>query len=1475
MDDGFYLVRRARKITLGGAKTLFCYPYQFAEATDAWGQVDHNSEFRVNYPFPERDFLYVLASPYHWMRTIDPDFDEELYLSYNEDYRDYFWGSLPYYYFVQPNQMAYLRGYGGVRWTFSDPGVSSGDITAVTLRAYCQGSGIAIFAEHEPTNAFVQANRMHSTGHGFKWIEQAYTINPLEDFDYVDIAANSSSNCYLLDNSHHLHHWDGSARTLLEEATAISRISIATDGTLGAVRSSDGAILVWSGSAWTVLDASNAYTDVAVQSSTSIYAIRSYHLWHWDGSTWTETSSTYHLTKISVASDGTVFATTTTDSTMYRYYSSAWEFVYASGSVDFTAINSTTVIQTKSASGNIIKRIRRTYPNGSTDWATYSTLISSAFSQVSAVSDSIVFCIKSDYTAYSWISSTLAQICGPAWTWAALAEGVFEAELSLDNGDRCRYFEARIDYIDGAGKPQQITIYPAADIATGTTADLYNIYDPQRMVGNPLYGTYPHPWDEREDAWGYPLGETEAAVRKSPCMQAVINCYGPEEIRSNALRPHNIEHPPKRYRLTEIPTSGNITSVKVSFTAYALRPSSSGETPKYWAYDPTPAAFVEIADGTYYGDEGNLTESDDFDDTETDLSYTWSTNPATGQAWTLADLERLFFGVRWSWPWQSETDVGLSHLKIEIVAGGVTYTTDAEDDPQWGSSRTFTCDLAELPAKGSTISSVKFHYMFGGMGGTGLVVGGLTSAGLFFWPQIDTSGLGEMRAFVISDGEVYYHTAYEVGDPGSLTDVTWEMTTNPITGLAWTDDDLAGLKFGIQFRNKQVLTLDDPVTPTCYLTSFLAGHIYKCHLEIVYTEAIETIEVSYPEISGASRLMSLTENVNTPTIQPDELQFASDVYLPEREEIVLVHGGLMRFHGIVVGVDEINEGSARSYVVNAKSQAVMLEFRYIPGFGYAPGLTDYDGSMDKLPELFTNDIPVEPFNQNISMREPWYRYEDFYFADEYGIHRTVRSSSKIGIIWLINSMIPPGSGALVNNHVAKFAGLGYLAAERYLFTTNHGPVMLPDGYEVVGSLTDGGNPHPGEWTWYFLTCNMVGDGLQCNPDYIGGLHRLGPQSSFGNLDRGGCWFSGPDLYVHTGGHPDAMLVCIDQGFDTHLRSGEWQLEDYELNAAQYFKGKALTAFSEFFEKLGQEVRFRNDFDANVYIDSASQIGHGTEAAPCRTFVGGVDCKILVNEPSTPLLSAVVAATNGNQYRLSTDWKQMGGAWATKYLTESDRNLAELQEYVDLVRGWDDYQYRIITNTEEWDHWPGDWIEVQPERYGKKAVRIQKILITPGRTVIYAGKELQKVDSKFGEWRNELSTANRLRLYEKNVWTFTGDVGSGSEDISVTIGDNEAKQTLQVSIETADGTAEQELMLRVGLQTTDYPLNPEVIIPPGRIRLLGTNSIEIELSPYFPKYGISDVPNHTVTVYLEGGSSANTVTCTVNEYKVIQEVSASP
>ena len=89
MDDGFYLVRRARKITLGGAKTLFCYPYQFAEATDACGQVDHNSEFRVNYPFPERDFLHVLMSPYNWMRTIDPEFDEDIYLSYNEDYWDY------------------------------------------------------------------------------------------------------------------------------------------------------------------------------------------------------------------------------------------------------------------------------------------------------------------------------------------------------------------------------------------------------------------------------------------------------------------------------------------------------------------------------------------------------------------------------------------------------------------------------------------------------------------------------------------------------------------------------------------------------------------------------------------------------------------------------------------------------------------------------------------------------------------------------------------------------------------------------------------------------------------------------------------------------------------------------------------------------------------------------------------------------------------------------------------------------------------------------------------------------------------------------------------------------------------------------------------------------------------------------------------------------------------------------------------
>ena len=105
------------------------------------------------------------------------------------------------------------------------------------------------------------------------------------------IAAYSDTLIYALTESG-LYIGDGEGGWTLVDSTVCSGISVASDGSLFAIKSSDGSLVKWSGSAWgSSLGAATGLKQIAAKSGTMVWAVGSDDkLWYWNGLAWTKSS---------------------------------------------------------------------------------------------------------------------------------------------------------------------------------------------------------------------------------------------------------------------------------------------------------------------------------------------------------------------------------------------------------------------------------------------------------------------------------------------------------------------------------------------------------------------------------------------------------------------------------------------------------------------------------------------------------------------------------------------------------------------------------------------------------------------------------------------------------------------------------------------------------------------------------------------------------------------------------------------------------------------------------------------------------------------------------------------------------------------------------------------------------------------------------------------------------------------------------
>jgi hypothetical protein len=200
--------------------------------------------------------------------------------------------------------------------------------------------------------------------------------------------------------------------------------------------------------------------------------------------------------------------------------------------------------------------------------------------------------------------------------------------------------------------------------------------------------------------------------------------------------------------------------------------------------------------------------------------------------------------------------------------------------------------------------------------------------------------------------------------------------------------------------------------------------------------------------------------------------------------------------------------------------------------------------------------------------------------------------------------------------------------------------------------------------------------------------------------------------------------------DTYIRHGTNDCGANTLNIPPDLHGVASTVLSDFFTKLGQEVRYRYDLNGYTYQDAAAEIANGSAASPLRIFRDGHDCTVSKRIPATPNTSALVGV--GLNPRVVSSWEKTR-TWISSVFSNS-RTGEYLSEWLETKQDDDTATYQILVYDAIWHMRTGDYIAIKTDDEGIVPLRIQQIATYATRTMITAGKRLTALNEQFGTWR---------------------------------------------------------------------------------------------------------------------------------------------
>jgi hypothetical protein len=239
------------------------------------------------------------------------------------------------------------------------------------------------------------------------------------------------------------------------------------------------------------------------------------------------------------------------------------------------------------------------------------------------------------------------------------------------------------------------------------------------------------------------------------------------------------------------------------------------------------------------------------------ISYTYTTNPQTGAAWTIADINGVGanplqgFGVR-------SADAN-PRIRLTQVYATVSYanntdkyitideTTADDSDFITGTTNTgtdyalFTFPAFSVPV-GSPINYLRIYYR----------------------ANEYSSGTNNIRAAIKAGGTVYSTTDSGKNPGTSFTTYSYTFNTNPKTGSAWTVNDINGIganalqQFGVSSTD---------LNPNIQVSMVYAVVNYQ----VLAADTTATFRIDYLDINGVPRVSSQTLTAD-PTNGMDRVQ---------------------------------------------------------------------------------------------------------------------------------------------------------------------------------------------------------------------------------------------------------------------------------------------------------------------------------------------------------------------------------------------------------------------------------------------------------------------------------------------------------------------------------------------------------------------------------------------------------------------------
>lgn len=620
-------------------------------------------------------------------------------------------------------------------------------------------------------------------------------------------------------------------------------------------------------------------------------------------------------------------------------------------------------------------------------------------------------------------------------------------------------------------------------------------------------------------------------------------------------------------------------------------------------------------------------------------------------------------------------------------------------------NRSIASDLSEFPPSGSLINSIKVSFSFCGRDGMYLTcIYTQNHALLEEWFTGKDPGV-LIKPFLYLDGNYYYGTERAIGDEfNRLTTYEQIWSTNPATGLDWTYHEAQGAIFGVA-----VTSSDEDMRATV--------RIYRLSATINFCRPIQS-NPTLQLLGADDDTVSLTQYFQNP-IRADDLIFhlPDAQWLAEREELALIRDGVIVWRGISWTVEENNNHT--EVIVHAKSQQMILDYRVFPGLKYVPTNKEFT-SFYNINDILSNDAPRYPAWSYIRGDEDHPKGNDIswpvhpwdIFSMRIGTHNYI-----CGLFFFLNSYFWDSYRAISD------------LSNKMIFSIETTP------------------QHEDTDTWSIEGCTSMCGGydIYCPPPFSvvspneakGGLFRLAWRSNPANVVRGEFSISGDTLYTQS--PPHSTFILCDQLVDTHIRPGTNDLGSMHLLVDLDIEGTAATWFSEFFQNMGQEIRYRYEWDGLVYQDAAVEIANGSENSPLVAFVDGMDnCHITKRVPSD--LAPIGVIGTGTNPKIATAWAT-DTPWLEEVMTPPFVG-EELEAYLERQLDAEDTTYEIEVLSEYWHLRPGDYISVDVAGDGPKAVRIQQINSSRNGTTIIAGRKLKGLNEQFGKWRLQGMASDR-------------------------------------------------------------------------------------------------------------------------------------